>query len=285
MIRLSRPRFWLYVLGPYLVGLVAGADRLTDLGSLSLFAFGLYFLFPANLLIYGVNDIYDYESDRRNPKKAGYETLTAPREHRPLWTAILLANLPWLILVPMIAPRGAIGAMGAFLFFSVFYSAPPIRAKVRPVVDSAFNVLYVFPGVFAYFLVGGSAFSPLIFIAAWFWTMAMHAYSAVPDIAADRESGMETVATLFGFQGTLVFCLFLYAGAAALAFTHLPGIAVFLGIVYVSLIAYSLTRKSSEELLRVYRWFPLINTVSGALLFFGVALARFGLSGLLLELR
>jgi 4-hydroxybenzoate polyprenyltransferase len=31
--------------------------------------FGLYFLIPANIRIYGINDIYDYETDKLNPKK------------------------------------------------------------------------------------------------------------------------------------------------------------------------------------------------------------------------
>lgn len=277
LIQLSRPRFWLYVLGPYLVGLVAGANRLSDLCSLVVVAFGLYFFFPANLLIYGVNDIFDYESDRRNPKKAGYESLVPPQERRLLWGAILLFNLPCLIAVPLCVPTTATIAMGAFLFFSVFYSAPPIRAKIRPLLDSAFNILYVFPGVFAYFVVGGAAFSVLLFLAAWCWVMAMHAYSAVPDIAADHESGMATVATLLGFRGTLLLCLLLYATAAALATPFLPNVIPFLGIVYIGIMLYSLTRKTPEELMRVYRWFPLINTLFGAILFLSVALMRFGL--------
>jgi hypothetical protein len=37
-----------------------------------------------------------------------------------------------------------------FLFFGIFYSAPPIRAKEIPFLDSFFNILYVFPGIAAY---------------------------------------------------------------------------------------------------------------------------------------
>jgi 4-hydroxybenzoate polyprenyltransferase len=40
--------------------------------------------------------------------------------------------------------------------------------------------------------------------------MAMHAYSAVPDISADREADLQTVATLYGKNGTLLFCIICY---------------------------------------------------------------------------
>lgn len=284
-IRLSRPRFWIYVLGPYLVGLIAGADTPSDIRSISALVFGLYFLFPANLLIYGVNDIFDYESDRLNPKKTGYEDLVLPTERRALWSIILLTNLPFLVAVPLMVPAAATAALAAFLFFSLFYSAPPIRAKSRPLLDSAFNVLYVFPGVFAFFLIGGgAAFSPALFLAAWFWTMAMHAYSAVPDIEADRQSGMTTVATLLGSRGTLVLCAALYAGAAVLAAGHLSYIALGLGAVYITMMLYSLSRKTPPDLMRVYRWFPLVNTAAGATLFFAAALMKFPVSLLLSEL-
>ena len=36
-------------------------------------SFVVYFLIPANILIYGINDIFDYDTDKLNPKKGTYE--------------------------------------------------------------------------------------------------------------------------------------------------------------------------------------------------------------------
>ena len=58
LLKVSRPRFWIYIFGPYIVGLIAGVENKTELLSLLYLLFGIYFLYPANLLIYGVNDIY-----------------------------------------------------------------------------------------------------------------------------------------------------------------------------------------------------------------------------------
>jgi 4-hydroxybenzoate polyprenyltransferase len=181
-----------------------------------------------------------------------------------------MTNLPFVALLPF-APRAALMAIIAFLFFSFFYSAPPIRAKARPILDSAFNVLYIFPGVFAYFLIGGTAFSVQLFFAAMCWAMAMHAYSAVPDISSDRAANLPTVATLYGFRGTLVLCLTLYIASAIFSFSVLGAVVAGLGVLYAGLMLLSLRSKTESELLGVYKFFPLINTLSGMVLFFAVA--------------
>ncbi len=58
---ISRPRFWMYVLGTFLVGVVASGNLfLHDYTTiLLLVVFGVFFTLPANLFIYGVNDIYN----------------------------------------------------------------------------------------------------------------------------------------------------------------------------------------------------------------------------------
>src|SRR4028118_1807522 len=252
LFQLSRPRFWIYVFGPYLVGLAAGAEQLEDFRRWPVLFFGLYFLFPANILIYGVNDIFDYETDKNNSKKIEYETLVTPRQRPGLWRVIALTNLPFLLVLAQIDWQAG-AAMLAFLFFSIFYSVPPIRAKIRPIMDSAFNILYIFPGVFGYLVIGDTHLSGVLIVAAWCWAMAMHAYSAVPDITADRSSGISTVATLLGFRGTLLFCLMLYGASAILAFPTLNAVAVLLGVVYTGLMLYSLRTRSETELLRIYK--------------------------------
>ncbi|MBP7474125.1 MAG: prenyltransferase, partial [Pyrinomonadaceae bacterium] len=194
LLKVSRPRFWFYIFGPYLVGLVAAAETRGDLLDWRFALFGLYFLLPANLLIYGVNDIFDYETDKLNEKKNAYETLVVPDRRKSLTIAILTTNIPFII-ASIIFASAALPSLVGFLFFSIFYSAPPIRAKTKPFLDSAFNILYVFPGAFTFQMLSGN-FPPIgLMIAAGCWTAAMHAYSAIPDIEADKAAGLKTIAT------------------------------------------------------------------------------------------
>jgi 4-hydroxybenzoate polyprenyltransferase len=271
LIKVSRPRFWLYLFGPYLIGLVAAAQDPNTLLRPLYVVIGLYFLFPANLLVYGVNDIYDYETDKLNPKKVEYETLVTPEKRYGLWLAIFTTNFAFVGLLFLASWPVVVPALG-FLFLSIFYSAPPIRAKAIPIVDSLFNFLYVMPGVLSYGLVTNQFPPASIVFAAGLWTMAMHAYSAIPDIDSDREAAVNTIATLFGKNGTLLFCLTAYVGSAALAYPYLGIFGLVIASVFVGLIATTFFSKKEDAVFAIYRYFPLVNAAVGFVLFWFVAL-------------
>ncbi len=274
LINVSRPRFWIYVLGPYLVGLVAGIGKAEDLLRWDVLIFGLYFLLPSNLLIYGINDVFDFETDRLNPKKYEYEMLVRPESHRPLLRWIASLNIPFIAAAYFLAPQ-AIPSLAGFIFFSVFYSAPPIRAKAIPIVDSAFNVLYVFPAAFAYQTIAGNFPLISVMIAGGLWTAGMHAFSAVPDIESDRQAKVSTIATFLGRSGTLIFCTAAYLGSALLAFPFLGWIGITTALIYVGIMLFAIFAPNNEKLFRIYRVFPLINAVVGFGLFWYVAVPKF----------
>ena len=265
LIAVSRPRFWLYVLGPYALGVIAAVPDVRRLLDLEILVWGLFFLFPANLLIYGINDVFDYETDRRNAKKEGYEALVRPETHRVLLMWIAATCLPFLPRLPAAGGPATLALLG-FLFFSVEYSAPPIRAKARPFLDAAFNVLYVFPAIFGYYLAGGDALQWQAVAAGWCWCFAMHAFSAVPDISADREAGLATVATVLGARGTEALCAVLYLAAGLLAMRYVGPLAPALAVGYALVMAWSYAGATEKAAFSVYRFFPLGNILSGMLL-------------------
>ena len=87
----SRPFSWINTAYPFAAGyLMATGGRLD-----ATFVVGtLFFLVPYNLLMYGINDVFDYASDLANPRKGGIEgALLAPRMHRPtLWAAAVTGS-------------------------------------------------------------------------------------------------------------------------------------------------------------------------------------------------
>jgi 4-hydroxybenzoate polyprenyltransferase len=271
LLRISRPRFWLYEFGTYAVGIVA-AFTLQGLPfnalTVSEIAFGLYFLFPANLYIYGINDMFDYETDKLNPKKVAYEALVEPKERPVLWRAIAITTIPFLLFLNGTSIAVAI-TFFAFLFFAGFYSALPIRAKAIPGLDSFFSAgHYVATGVFGYVVSGAHITSAVPIVAAMAWAMAMHAYSAVPDITADHDGGVHTIATQLGKQKTIVACAALYVVSAILSFHYLGSAVVSMGLLYVLLMVLSLMAKSAEKLFTLYSYFPIINALLGMGIFF-----------------
>lgn len=273
ILKVSRPRFWVYLLGPYLVGLVAAVATREELLNWHYAVFALYFTLPANLLVYGVNDICDYETDKLNEKKSGYEELVTPDRRSTVLLAILVLNLPFvagLIFVPLVA----INALVVFLLLSIFYSAIPIRAKAKPFLDSAFNILYIMPGVFAYTMIAGDLPPWQVIVAGGLWTAAMHAYSAVPDIEADREAGLSTIATALGANLTVALCAVLYVASAFLAAEFLGFVAIPLGLAYLVLMLASFRSIKTGRIFALYRAFPMINMSAGFLIFWNIAWSK-----------
>jgi 4-hydroxybenzoate polyprenyltransferase len=263
LFKVSRPRFWLYLAGPVAVGVVYAAravDGLFTPATLALFA---YFLLPANVLLYGVNDVFDADVDEDNPKKEKREVRYGGDALVPaaVGLCVLLAFVPVALTPPLAWPWVA-----GFLALGVAYSAPPLRLKTRPPLDSVSNGLYVLPGAGAYAAVAGAQ-PPLLAVAGgWIWSMAMHTFSAIPDIEPDRAAGIETTATRLGERLTYVYCGAAWT-LAAVAFGLLDvRLGLLLGLYPL---AVALVATSSIAVSRAYWWYPAVNTVVGALLTMG----------------
>ncbi len=270
LLPLSRPRFWIYLLGPYLIGIAASPD--IDI-SVRLVLIGVFFTLPANLLVYGFNDIFDYETDKHNEKKRGYEELLDPEGRKALTNILALMGITGILLVlPESVPTAAKWGMTGFYFFGLGYSVPPIRAKTKPFIDAYFNILYIFPAFVSYGLLTGSYPAAGAVLAGACWCAAMHAYSAVPDIRADQKAKISTIATVLGKQKTLIFCSVNYLLAAVFALQWLGILSVVGGAIYLWLMFVSQRVTTREQFFRYYTYFPTINMLLGAGLFFYILL-------------
>lgn len=110
--------------------------------------FFVMFSFPANLLIYGVNDLADNDTDQHNDKKNGYEHRVRNRFSLLLFVVIFAFFLLNSVgIVSLFIQPLALVPLGLFFVTAIFYSAPPVRAKALPFVDGVFNILYILPAV------------------------------------------------------------------------------------------------------------------------------------------
>ncbi len=264
----SRPLSWINTAFPF--GLtyylyVGEFDALFVLGT-------VFFLIPYNVLMYGINDVFDYESDLRNPRKGGVEgALLGPELHRPM--VFLSALLPLPFLVPLILWGSLLstGVLALALFFVVAYSAKNFRFKEVPFVDSVTSSLhFVMPAVYAMALVGSelTGLALTLLGAFFFWGMASHAFGAVQDVVADRDAGVGSIATAIGAKGTVRFALGLYAVAGLIVLGTpwpLPLIAP-VALLYVGALApwWSVSDEDAWKANRSWKWFLGLNFVAGA---------------------
>lgn len=273
MIKHSRPRFWIYVLGPYLIWYVASMWWLDALYNPLFWLFLVYFTYPANILIYGINDIFDRETDQLNDKKKDYEELLTPKKHKKLIVRIVLRQLPFLSLALLYGQFGSIAYLLLFWFFGIFYSARPIRAKAIPFIDGIFNILYIIPALVGASLTADPSIQRWVWIAGGLRCIAMHAYSAIPDIQADQKAGIATVATVLGARWTSRYCIFLYVASGILGSIYTG--RYWLSVMWILYGVFVYMSFFQDKVFGYYKLFPIINMSMGFLLFCAVIIDRF----------
>ncbi|NQX11610.1 prenyltransferase [Microbacteriaceae bacterium VKM Ac-2855] len=221
----SRPLSWVNTAYPF-----AAAYLLTTREIDLAFVLGtLYFLVPYNLAMYGINDVFDYESDLRNPRKGGVEgAILDKRMHRLTIVSAIVTNVPFLVALVLLGGPGSWLVLAVSVFAVIAYSAPGLRFKERPFLDSLISSThFVSPAVYGLVL-AGATFTPALFaiLAAFFlWGIASHAFGAVQDIKADREAGIGSIGTVIGARATVRFAVIAYlAGGVLLLALPWPGI-------------------------------------------------------------
>ncbi|MBN1682995.1 prenyltransferase [Candidatus Bathyarchaeota archaeon] len=264
--QLSRFRFWFYITGPFTVGCIWAANSWMQLWTIDFFLYFFYFLFPANILLYGVNDLYDAETDRLNPKKGTKEYLINDKDTKNIWSILWVILLLSLVLVLRMTDNVERLIFGSFIFLSWFYSSKPIRFKAMPFLDSASNILFALPGIFAYYQVSRNLPPPLIIVAAFAHTTAMHLFSAIPDIKPDKEVKLNTTAVTLGTKKSLIACFLLWTLLSAITISQSSGsILSYLTLIYpIMPLALLFTKTKTEQ---VYWYYPYINITLGGILF------------------
>lgn len=272
----SRPISWVNTAYPFAAGYLLTTHRFDA----TFFIGTLYFLIPYNLLMYGINDVFDYESDLRNPRKGGVE---GAKLHKPLhvltiWAAIV-TNVPFIIYLLIVGNWQANSTLAILIFFVVAYSAPYLRFKERPIVDSiTSSTHFCGPLVYALVLAGWPAGVLPVVIAFFLWGMASHAFGAVQDVIADREGKISSIATIFGAKQTvrLSIALYILSGLILAYFVHTS--AAWLGLLVVPYIVSiwpfrNISDADCEQANKGWKRFIYLNWFTGMIVTFALIAA------------
>lgn len=265
----SRPLSWINTAFPFAAGYFLSTGRIDA----ALLIGTVFFLVPYNLTMYGVNDVFDYESDLANPRKGGAEGAKLPLAlHRTtLWSSAVITSVFVVALMIIGVQRPLSWLVLAVSVFAVLaYSVPRLRFKEIPVLDSiTSSTHFVTPALYAFALAGTTMTPPLILtMAAFFcWGMASHAFGAVQDIVPDREAGIGSIATVFGAARTVRLAMGLWALAGVLMlFAPWPAtLAALAAVPYIAIVApfARVDDAHSGSANRAWRRFLAINYAVG----------------------
>ncbi len=265
----SRPLSWINTAYPFAAVYLLTTGRIDA----SLVIGTVFFLVPYNLAMYGVNDVFDYESDLANPRKGGAEgAKLPPRLHRTTLVAAAVLVMPFVIALTILgAQRPTSWAILAVSLFAVLaYSVRGMRFKEIPVLDSiTSSTHFVTPALYGLALAGTTVTPAIVMtmVAFFCWGMASHAFGAVQDVVPDREAGIGSFATVLGAAATVRFAVVLWASAGVLMlFTPWPAnLAAAAALPYIVNVAPYLrvddARSGTAN--RAWRRFLLINYAVG----------------------
>ena len=265
----SRPLSWINTAFPFAAAYLLTTGRLDA----AFWVGTIYFLVPYNLAMYGINDVFDYESDLRNPRKGGLEgALLDPSIHRTTLWAAVVSNVPFLVMLVVLGSPLSWLVLAVSVFAVIAYSAKGLRFKEKPFLDSVTSSThFVSPAVYGLVL-AGATFTPalwLILTSFFLWGIASHAFGAVQDVIADREGGLASIATVIGARATVRLSVVAYVLAGLLLLgTEWPGpLAAIAALPYVIITAqfWVITDETAELANRGWKRFLLLNFVAGAI--------------------
>jgi len=216
-------RFLSWAFGPILYAIGVFHSRVIPRSRISLLRAGLQVFalsIPLSIIVFGVNDVYDYESDKRNPRKiiGGIEgRILHPIFHSDVLKAAYCCTVFIIASALITGGRENVIAIILLVVLGWQYSSPPLRLKEIPVLDSLSNGAIVFLTWFCGFSFSGlSIFEiPSMAIILSLCSTGIHALAAVMDTEADMASGQTTIATTFGKRPVAIFAALCYLVAVS----------------------------------------------------------------------
>jgi 4-hydroxybenzoate polyprenyltransferase len=215
-LQVSRPFLWPLAPFIFLVGIVYSKAILSMPAVLEM----ALLTFPLCFITFGINDVYDYYSDKLNPRKNTYEGFVLKPKYHPFVIKIALLMSTLLILSSLLTLNlGNIFSMILLLLTTYFYSAKPIRLKEKPPFDSLSNGLMILFAFFLGYSLGKSLLSiePKI-IMLGLCVSGVHAYTTIMDYTVDKKTKTRTFSVVFGKRAAALFPLVLFVIAFFLNF-------------------------------------------------------------------
>jgi 4-hydroxybenzoate polyprenyltransferase len=176
----------------------------------------LLLTFPMNLIGCGLNDIYDYESDRLSTRRRAIWGAVVTAEDRPFVFHACVAMMP-LVILGGCCTRNIENFMAtvSLVVMAWIYSVPPYRLKERPPLDSLANGLgyFLFPLMMGYSLAANPREMPLRYYLLALCVAGVHALATAADYEADKSAGHRTFAVAFGRRTAAAFACAAFTAA------------------------------------------------------------------------
>ncbi len=242
---ISRPVSWIPIVLAYLLGVFLSGGMFTSFVILE----AILLSFPYSFYTYGINDIYDGETDKGNIRKKSILWGQPLEQKDKTWVKNIAFFFGLIILVVAISTQNIAHIFAALVsvIFVYIYSAPPIRLKSRAFMDSLSNAIYPL-GAFAigYSLNGGFGFLHSQFLLFALAFSGVHALGTIADMKEDKKAKISTFALSFGPRIPALFAAIVFLANIPFGLAFMKSTAIVLAL-YTGLSLYVAMKPTSEN--------------------------------------
>lgn len=227
LVQVSRPIVWPVLPLVYAFGVHGAHAEWTPIA----IAQALLLTFPTCLIGCGLNDIYDYESDRLSPRRRAVWGAVVSAGEQALVFESCVAMMPLVFFCACLTRnKENVMATVSLLVMAWIYSVPPYRLKERPPLDSLANGLgyFLFPLMMGYSLGADPRTMPLRYYLLALCVAGIHALATAADYDADKAAGHSTLAVAFGRRTAAVLACATFAAAWWFGDFHSAAVNVYL---------------------------------------------------------
>jgi len=229
LIKVARPGFWPTHLWFFLLPL----GQREMFGRPGFWLGCAYVCFPLGLLLYGWNDLFDAETDRRNQRKDswlfGACLDDAGLRRLPLWIAVV--QVPFVVAFTVLFGPKMLGWFAALAAANAVYNWPRLGWKNWPGLDLLNQVGYLLVFVLASWVCQVPGLNTPALVFSGLFAMQSHLFGQIMDVDADRAAGRHTTAVVIGVRASKLLVVGFLAVAAAIAWRYFRA-----GVVQVFLI-------------------------------------------------
>ena len=216
-LKVSRPGLWFATIWLYLLP----TSRSLELLESPAFWLGLlYVCFPINFLVYGWNDVVDYETDALNPRKDSFwfGARGSKAQLQLLWKPLLVVQLATIPLVVYAAGWQVLWVFAGFFAVNWAYNFPGRGLRGTPPFELFCQAGYLLIVPLSMMVNDTAALPWQTYAYLFLFSVQSHLMGEVMDIEPDSEAGRQTTATLLGMQRTKLLIMSLVVAEVLLLF-------------------------------------------------------------------
>jgi 4-hydroxybenzoate polyprenyltransferase len=199
-LKVSRPGLWFATLWLYLMP-TSGLDIWNSTN----FWLGLaYVTFPLNFMIYGWNDINDFEIDQINPRKDSFwfGARGSQQQLASLWKPIVLVQIICIPIFIWIIGLKMVYLYLGLLFINFLYNHPRYGLSSKPPLEILCQIGYLLVVPFSVWLNDVDLLPWQTYFYLLLFAFQSHLMGEVMDFEPDQKSGRKTTATVIGVKKT-----------------------------------------------------------------------------------